>query len=131
MGKFGGNRNFGFGKKMAWAGKQALRERYGDGHHRSVAAHAERWAHFLGWARDYCTIRDTRHGALNVTKAPKWGRSRRIDRWVPVSATVLESLRSAAAIQGAARNLVPPHLRVLQPIQLWQVPEMFIARIKD
>ena len=58
MGKVGGNCNFGFGKKMAWASKQALRESYGDGHHRSVAAHAERRAHFVGWARDCCAIRD-------------------------------------------------------------------------
>jgi len=231
LGKVGGSRNFGFGKKMAWAGKQALRERYGDGHHRSVAAHAERWAHFVGWARETCSIRDARqvdgatlarfgqtlaekvrqgnasvayaqnllstvnvvlealrgdtrvrcspsalvgqrshvrgnpppgidrravqtcaetlrgrghahaaavvelarelglrvreaslldarvalreavrHGAVNITEGTKGGRGRRVDRWVPVSATALESLRRAAAVQGVGRNLVPSHL---------------------
>ena len=30
MGKVGGNRNFGYGKKMAWAGGQALRDRSSD-----------------------------------------------------------------------------------------------------
>jgi len=32
MGRVGGERNFGYGKQMAWAGKNALSERYGDGH---------------------------------------------------------------------------------------------------
>jgi len=50
------------------------------------------------------------HGAINVTEGTKGGRGRRIDRWVPVSATALESLRRAAKVQGEARNLVPPHL---------------------
>ena len=31
MGKVGGERNFGYGKQMAWAGKNALADRYGDG----------------------------------------------------------------------------------------------------
>ncbi len=231
MGKVGGSRNFGFGQKMAWAGKQVLRERHGDGHHRSVAAHAERWAHFVGWARDNCAIRDARevdratldrfgktladkvregnasvayaqnllstvnvalealrgdtrvrcspsalvgqrshvrgdppagmdrravqacaetlrarghahaaavielarelglrvreaslldaraavgeavhHGAIDVTEGTKGGRGRRVDRWVPVSATAREGLRRAAKVQGPARNLVPPQL---------------------
>ncbi len=76
MGKVGGHRNFGFGKKMAWAGKQALRERYGDGHHRSVAAHAERWARFVGWARDNCAIRDARQ--VNNRCAPGRAKRRRV-----------------------------------------------------
>jgi len=46
MGKVGGERNFGFGKQMAWAGKNALAERYGDGHYGTQAAHAERWQRF-------------------------------------------------------------------------------------
>lgn len=45
MGKIGGRRNFGYGKQMAWAGKNALADRYGEGglrhpgrSHRAVAA---------------------------------------------------------------------------------------------
>lgn len=59
MSKVGGNRNFGYGKKMAWAGKQALRDRYGDGHFATVAAHAARWKQFSEWVGGF-GIRDAR-----------------------------------------------------------------------
>ncbi len=36
MKKAGGHRNFGYGKQMEWAGKQALRDRYGNGHYGTV-----------------------------------------------------------------------------------------------
>ena len=60
MGKVGGNRNFGYGKKMAWAGGQALRDRYGDGHYATVAAHTARWGQFSDWAKSTEGIRDAR-----------------------------------------------------------------------
>lgn len=60
MGKVGGNRNFGFGKQMAWAGAQALQDRYGDGHYATVAAHTERWGQFADWAKTMQGIRDAR-----------------------------------------------------------------------
>ena len=47
MGKVGGERNFGFGKQMAWAGRNALADRYGDGHYGTQAAHGDRWQQFL------------------------------------------------------------------------------------
>jgi hypothetical protein len=50
MGKVGGQRNFGYGKQMAWAGKNALAERYGAGHFGTRAAHEERWARFAAYA---------------------------------------------------------------------------------
>lgn len=51
MGKVGGNRNFGYGKKMDWAGKNALADRYGEGHYATRAAHAERWQQFVAYSR--------------------------------------------------------------------------------
>lgn len=51
MGKVGGRRNFGFGKKMDWAGKNALADRYGDGHYATRAAHTERWGRFVAFAK--------------------------------------------------------------------------------
>jgi len=60
LGKVGGNRNFGFGKQMAWAGGQALEDRYGDGRYATVAAHIERWGQFAAWARETAGIRDAR-----------------------------------------------------------------------
>ena len=32
MGNVGGKRNYGYGKQLAWAGKNALADRYGQGH---------------------------------------------------------------------------------------------------
>ena len=64
MGKVGGNRNFGFGKKMDWAGKNALADRYGNGHYATRAAHVERWRRFAVYAR-VVGIKDAR----DVTQA--------------------------------------------------------------
>jgi hypothetical protein len=61
--KVGGNRNFGYGKSFAWAGKNALRDRYGQGHFGSQAAHAARWRQFVEFAKQ-TDIRDAR----NVTR---------------------------------------------------------------
>jgi hypothetical protein len=59
MGKVGGERNFGYGKQMAWAGKNALADRYGDGHYGTQAAHGDRWQQFCDYARDQ-EVRDVR-----------------------------------------------------------------------
>jgi hypothetical protein len=60
MRKAGGHRNFGYGKQMVWAGRQALRDRYGNGHYGTVTGHAERWRRFVTWCRDERDIRDAR-----------------------------------------------------------------------
>ncbi len=60
MMKTTGRRNFGYGKQMAWAGKQALRVRYGNGRYGTVAGHTERWRQFVAWCRDQHGIRDAR-----------------------------------------------------------------------
>ena len=59
MRKVGGGRNFGWGKQMAWAGKQALRAAFGGGHYATVASHAARWRKFCQWAREH-GVRDAR-----------------------------------------------------------------------
>ena len=46
MGKVGGHRNFGYGKQLKWAGKNALRDLYGHGHFATQAAHFQRWGYF-------------------------------------------------------------------------------------
>ena len=60
MSKVGGHRNFGYGKQMVWAGKQALQARYGQGHHGTVASHAKRWQQFVLWCQTEKDIRDAR-----------------------------------------------------------------------
>lgn len=52
MGRYASSRNYGYGKQMAFAGKSALRDLYGQGHHNTVATHAERWGQFASWARE-------------------------------------------------------------------------------
>ena len=49
--KVGGQRNYGFGKSLAWAGKNALHDRYGDGHFATQASHAARWTKFAAFAK--------------------------------------------------------------------------------
>lgn len=49
--KIGGSRNFGYGKNLAWAAKNALRERYGLGHFDTVATHAARFEQFAVFCR--------------------------------------------------------------------------------
>lgn len=73
MNKVGGHRNFGYGKQMEWAGRQALSDRYGNGHYGTVAGHAERWRRFVAWCRDERQIRDAR--AVDSDVVQGYGRS--------------------------------------------------------
>lgn len=63
MGKVGAKRNFGYGRQLAWAGKQALLERYGSGHYATRAAHAERWSCFAKFSKQ--------HGITDARKIDK------------------------------------------------------------
>ena len=53
----GSARNFGYGRDLAYAGRQALQEYYGGGHFATVAAHSSRFGQFAEWAREH-GIRD-------------------------------------------------------------------------
>ena len=48
----GSGRNHGYGRDMAYAGRQALQEYYGGGHFATVATHAGRFGQFAEWARE-------------------------------------------------------------------------------
>jgi hypothetical protein len=50
--------HFGYGKQIAWAGHQALRAYYGQGHYATVQAHFSRWRQFCDWLRAYYGIHD-------------------------------------------------------------------------
>jgi hypothetical protein len=115
MGKAGGDRNFGFGKQMGWAGYQALRDAYGDGRYATAAAHGERWGQFAAWAkgqgmRDSRDIsRDTvtaygrelttqvREGTLSLAYAQNLLSSVNV---------VLEALRGDRQVRGSPSTLV-------------------------
>lgn len=51
MDKVGGKRNYGYGKQLAWAGKNALADRYGEGHFSTRASHTERWHQFVSFLK--------------------------------------------------------------------------------
>ena len=65
MGNVGGNRNYGYGKQLAWAGKNALADRYGQGHFSTRATHEERWNQFAYYLKEQ-GINDTRKITLTV-----------------------------------------------------------------
>lgn len=65
--KVGGNRNFGYGKSLAWAGKNALKDRYGRGHFATQAAHAARWARFAEFAKS-AGVRDARDATRDLVR---------------------------------------------------------------
>ena len=44
-------RNFGFGRQLSYAGPQALKDLFGDGHFATVKAHSDRWQAFVRWCR--------------------------------------------------------------------------------
>lgn len=75
MSKVGSHRNFGYGKQMAWAGKQALKDRYGNGHYGTVTGHAERWRQFVAWCRDEREIHDAR--SVDIDLVEDYGRTLR------------------------------------------------------
>lgn len=53
-------RNYGFGRRVDWAGKQALKQRFGGGHFSTVATHSMRWSAFAQWAKESAAIKDMR-----------------------------------------------------------------------
>ena len=44
-------RNFGFGRQLSYAGPQALKDLFCDGHFATVKAHSDRWQAFVNWCR--------------------------------------------------------------------------------
>lgn len=44
-------RNFGYGRRLSYAGPQALKDMFGGGHYGTVKAHCDRWQAFVKWCR--------------------------------------------------------------------------------
>ncbi|HDS1779768.1 TPA: integrase domain-containing protein [Pseudomonas putida] len=44
-------RNFGYGRQLSYAGRQALEDLYAGGHFATVKAHGDRWQAFVRWCR--------------------------------------------------------------------------------
>lgn len=60
MSKFPTSRNYGHGKQITWAGHQALRDYYGQGHFATVHAHYGRWQQYCRWLHEYFGVCDAR-----------------------------------------------------------------------
>ncbi|MEQ6927198.1 integrase domain-containing protein [Pseudomonas mosselii] len=56
-------RNFGYGRQLSYAGRQALKDLFGGGHYGTVKAHCDRWQAFVKWCRSEQGpgINDARH----------------------------------------------------------------------
>ncbi len=70
MNKVGSRKNYGYGKQLAWAGKQALIDRYGNGHYATRATHGHRWQQFVNYIKAN-GINDARH--INKTMIDNYG----------------------------------------------------------
>ena len=121
MKKVGSHRNFGYGKQMTWAGKQALKGRYGNGHYGTVNGHAERWRQFVSWCRNERRTHDARNVDINLVE--DYGRALRekVDAGMsPAYAqnllstvnVVLESMRGDRQIRVAPAKCVGQRSRV-------------------
>ena len=66
MGKVGGGRNYGYGKQLRWAAKNALSDRYGAGHYSTRASHEARWMPFVHFLKSEFGIKDAR----DIDKTP-------------------------------------------------------------
>lgn len=62
------SRNFGYGKQLAFAGKQALVDRFGEGKFATRASHEARFTQFATWCKQQ-GIKDARHINKNVVLA--------------------------------------------------------------
>ncbi|WP_368607871.1 integrase domain-containing protein [Pseudomonas fulva] len=56
-------RNFGYGRQLSYAGRQALEDLFAGGHFATVKAHSDRWQAFVRWCRseDGPGYNDARH----------------------------------------------------------------------
>lgn len=54
-------KNFGYGRRMDFAGKQLLREKYDNGHFGTVAAHAQRFSKFADYLSKNFEVKDMRN----------------------------------------------------------------------
>ncbi len=138
--KVGGRRNFGYGKRLAWAGANALRDRYGEGCYGTRAAHAARWRLFAEFAQ-HQAVKDARE--VTAELVVRFARSlaarvvvgelsvRYAQNLLSTVNVVLETMRgdrtlriAPAALVGQRRNV-----RAVAPVSLdrWRV-DAAIAR---
>jgi hypothetical protein len=127
--KVGGNRNFGYGKSLAWAGKNALKERYGQGHFATQAAHAARWAKFAEFVK-VAGLRDARDVTRDTVRSYAAGLAERVEtnamsvryaqNLVSTVNVILETMRGDRQLRLSPARLVGQRInvRVTAPVSL-------------
>jgi hypothetical protein len=113
--KVGGRRNFGYGKRLAWAGANALRDRYGDGCYGSRAAHEARWRQFAAYAKSR-GVNDAREVTRELVEEYGHGLSAKVgagelsvrytQNLLSTVNTVLETMRSDRCLRVSPAALV-------------------------
>lgn len=73
-------RNYGYGRRLDYAGRQALRERYAGGHYGTQHTQGGRWTRFARWARAQ-GIRDMRD--VEPAHVRAWAQERLEDGYAP------------------------------------------------
>jgi hypothetical protein len=121
--KVGGNRNFGYGKSLAWAGKNALKDRYGQGHFATQAAHAARWAKFAEFAKSI-GVKDARDVTRDAVRSYAAALAERVEtrtmsvryaqNLVSSVNVVLETMRGDRELRVAPARLVGQRVNVRQ-----------------
>ncbi len=127
--KVGGNRNFGYGKSLAWAGKNALKERYGQGHFATQAAHAARWAKFADFVKN-AGPRDARDVTRDTVRSYAAELAKRVEanamsvryaqNLVSTVNVVLETMRGDRQLRLSPARLVGQRINVreIAPVSL-------------
>ena len=96
MSKVGGGRNYGYGKQLRWAAKNALSDRYGMGHYSTRASHEARWTRFVDFLKAERGIKDAR----DIDKTTIDAYARHLDQEVQS-----EAMKVAYAHSGDAQAL--------------------------
>ena len=113
--KVGGRRNFGYGKRLGWAGTNALRDRYGDGCYGSRAAHEARWRQFAEYAKSR-GVKDAREVTCELVEEYGHGLSSKVgvgelavryaQNLLSTVNIVLETMRSDRLVRVSPATLV-------------------------
>lgn len=113
-------RNFGWGRKLEWAGVQALRDRYASGHFSTIAKHAADWRQFTGWLATR-GIRDARE--INIDHVTAY--ARHLADQVGQGAMAVKTGQNRLS----AVNSVLAHMR--QDRKLWASPSAAVGARTD
>lgn len=110
-------RNFGYGRQLSYAGRQALEDLFAGGHFATVKAHSDRWQAFVCWCRSedgpgYNDARQIDRQTLNDYAAHLRRKIQRGELCIATAQNRLSSVnRTLAALRG------DQNVRIISPSQ--------------